>query len=161
MTNICRKAYSVVCVVLMLQYFLQLYLIAAAIFTITHANDNEKDIYAAFKRADNSFLGAHRGNGDLAFFMILILLGLSFAARHPRRTTGLTAVLFTLMLIQSSIPNPPVPAIVSALHGVNALFLIGLTGYLTVINWAFRRQPAVAEPSQRQPFEPGPTSVKS
>ena len=134
-----RKAYSVVCVVLMLQYVVQLYLIAAAIFTITHANDNASDIYTAFKQADDSYLPIHQTNGDLAAILTLVLLILSFAARPPRRTTGLTAVLFVLMVVQSLIPNPPVPVIVSALHGVNALVLIGLTGYLTGRNWAFGR----------------------
>ncbi|HEX2681200.1 MAG TPA: DUF6220 domain-containing protein [Candidatus Dormibacteraeota bacterium] len=124
----------------MLEYVVQLYLIAAAIFTITHANDNESDIYAAFKQADSSYLSVHQGNGDLAGILTLVLLILAFAARLPWRMTGLTALLFALMVVQSLIPHPPVPVIVSALHGVNALVLIGLTGYLTGRNWAFTRQ---------------------
>jgi hypothetical protein len=146
-TSFFRKAYSVVCVVLLLQYVLQLYLIAAAIFTITHANDNDTDIYAAFKQADNGFLPVHQANGDLAAIMTLILLALSFGARLPWRTTGLTAALVVLMVIQAIIPYPPLPAWVSALHGVNALVLIALTVYLAVGNWAFRRSPR-ASPSQ-------------
>ena len=142
MTGILRKAYTVVCVVLMLQYVLQLYLIAAAIFTITHANDNVSDIYTAFKQADTNYLPIHQGNGDLAAIMSLLLLILAFAARLPWRMTGLTALLFALMVFQSLIPSPSVPAAVSALHGVNALLLIGLTGYLTSRNWAFARSQA-------------------
>jgi hypothetical protein len=145
MTGVLRKAYSVVCVILMLQYVLQLYLIAAAIFTITHANDSATDIYAAFKQADANYLPVHQGNGDLAAIMTLLLLILSFAARLPRRMIGLTALLFVLMVIQSLLPGPSVPAVVSAIHGVNPLVLIGLTGYLTGRNWAFARsQPAQA-----------------
>jgi len=136
--NVFRKAYSVVCVVLLLQYVVQLYLIAAAIFTITHANDNQADIYSAFKQADSMYLPAHQGNGDLAGIMSLVLLGLSFASRYRWATTGLTALLFALMVVQATIPYPPVPAWLSALHGVNALALIGLTVYLTATNWAFR-----------------------
>jgi hypothetical protein len=142
MTGVLRKAYTVVCLVLMLQYVLQLYLIAAAIFTITHANDSASDIYTAFKQADANYLPIHQGNGDLAAIMSLLLLILSFAARLPWRTTGLTALLFALMVFQSLIPSPSVPAAVSALHGVNALLLIGLTGYLTGRNWAFARSKA-------------------
>jgi hypothetical protein len=142
MTGILRKAYTVVCLVLMLQYVLQLYLIAAAIFTITHANDNVSDIYTAFKQADTNYLPIHQGNGDLAAIMSLLLLILAFAARLPWRMTGLTALLFALMVFQSLIPSPSVPAAVSALHGVNALLLIGLTGYLTSRNWAFARSKA-------------------
>src|SRR5215472_17571831 len=107
MTNFFRKAYSVVGLLLMLQYVVQLYLIAAAIFTITHANDNASDIYTAFKQADDSYLPIHQTNGDLAAILTLVLLILSFAARLPRRTTALTAVLFVLMVVQSLIPNPP------------------------------------------------------
>jgi len=140
MTDGLRKAYSVVCVILMLQYVLQLYLIAAVIFTITHANDNAHDIYAAFQEADSGFLGVHRANGDLAALLVIILLVLSFAARLPRRTIGLTALLFVLMLVQALIPA--LPTVVSALHGVNALLLIALTGYLTGTNWAFPRRAA-------------------
>jgi hypothetical protein len=140
-SNFFRKAYSIVCVVLMLQYVLQLYLIAAAIFTVTHANDSESDIYAAFKQADSGFLPVHQANGDLAAILTLVLLALSFGARLPWRTTGLTGALVVLMLIQAVIPYPPLPAWFSALHGVNALLLMGLTGYLLVSNWAFRRTP--------------------
>jgi hypothetical protein len=137
MTGVFRKAYSVVGVLLMLQYVVQLYLIAAAIFTITDANDSASDIYAAFKQADSSYLPIHQTNGDLAAILVIVLLILSFAARLPWRTTGLTALLFVLMVVQALIPHPPVPVIVSAVHGVNAVFLIGLTGYLTGRNWAF------------------------
>jgi hypothetical protein len=135
-----RKAYSVVCVLLMLQYVLQLYLVAAAIFTITHAGDSANDIYNAFKQADSGSLMFHRTNGDLAALLTIVLVVLSFSARLPWRTTGLTALLFALMLFQALIPGPSVPALVSALHGVNALVLIGLTGYLTGQNWAFGRR---------------------
>jgi Na+/H+ antiporter NhaC len=135
-----RKAYSAVGVLLMLAYVLQLYLIAAAIFTVTHANDNARDVYAAFKQADTGYLAAHRANGDLTALLILVLIGLAFGARMPGRTKSLTALLFALIVFQSLIPSSPVPAAVSALHGVNALVLVGLTGYLTARNWAFGRR---------------------
>ena len=132
-----RKAYSVVGVVLLLQYFLQLYFIAAAVFSVWQANDNQKDVYAGFKNGDK-FAGIHAGNGDLAGIMIIILVILSFAARQPWRTTILSGVLFVLIFLQSILAHTGI-ALLSALHGVNALFLIGLTGYLTGANWAFRR----------------------
>jgi hypothetical protein len=40
----------------------------------------------------------------------------------------------------------PVP-VVSGLHGVNALILIGLGGFLTGRNWAFRRGSQTATPA--------------
>lgn len=59
-----RKAYSVACVVLMIQFVAQLYFVAAAILTIFQADDNAEDVYSAFKTAD-TFAGLHRANGDL------------------------------------------------------------------------------------------------
>jgi hypothetical protein len=135
-----RKAYSVAGAVLMIQFFLQLYFVAAALLTIFQANDNAKDVYSAFKTADN-FAGLHRANGDLLGITILVMIGCSFAARYPWRTTILTTVLFVLLVIQSFLAYVPVP-VVSGLHGVNALVLIGLGGFLTGRNWAFRRGPA-------------------
>jgi hypothetical protein len=38
--------------VLMIQFFAQLYFVAVALLTIFQANDNAKDVYAAFKTAD-------------------------------------------------------------------------------------------------------------
>jgi len=139
--SIFRKAYSVAGAVLMIQFFAQLYLVAAALLTIFQANDNAKDVYSAFKTAD-TFAGIHRANGDLMGLTILIMVGCSFGARYPWRTTILTAVLFLLLVIQSILAYTGI-ALLSGLHGVNALIMIGLGGYLTGRNWAFRRQTAV------------------
>jgi hypothetical protein len=133
--SIFRKAYSVFGAILMLQFFLQLYFIAGAIFTIANANDNQKDVYAAFKNAD-SFAGLHAINGYLVGINLLIMIGLSFGSRYPWRTTIMTAVAFVLLLLQSVLAHTGVPAL-SGLHGVNALILVGLGGYLTGRNWAF------------------------
>jgi Family of unknown function (DUF6220) len=135
-----RKAFSVACVVLMIQFFAQLYLVAAAVLTIFQANDNAKDVYSAFKSAD-TFAALHRANGDLIALTILVMIGCSFGARYPWRTTILTAILFVLLLIQSILAYTGIP-LLSGLHGVNALVMIGLGGYLTGRNWAFRREAA-------------------
>ena len=132
-----RKAYSVACVVLMIQFVAQLYFVAAAVLTIFQANDNAKDVYSAFKTAD-TFAGLHRDNGDLIALTIFVMVGCSFGARYPWRTTILSAILFVLLVIQSLLAYTGIP-LVSGLHGVNALILIGLGGYLTGRNWAFRR----------------------
>jgi hypothetical protein len=134
--SIFRKAYSVFGALLMLQFFAQLYFIAAALFTIVNANDNAKDVYSAFKNAD-SFAGLHAINGDLVGLTILILVGLSFGARFPWRTTILTGVLFVLFVIQLLLAHTGIPAL-SGLHGLNALVMVGLGGFLTGRNWAFR-----------------------
>jgi hypothetical protein len=140
-TDIFRKAYSVVGVLVMLGYFLQLYFIAAAIFTITGAHDNQGAIYAAVKDADNSFLGLHAANGDLIGILLIILFAISFAARLPRLTIGLTGLLVVLYIAQVLLAHTGIAAL-SALHGINALILIGLTGALIGRSWAFRRPPA-------------------
>lgn len=140
--SIFRKAYSVAGAILMLQFVLQLYFVAAAVLTIFQANDNAKDVYSAFKTAD-SFAGLHRANGDLLGITILVMIGCSFGARYPWRTTILTAVLFLLLVVQSILAYTGIP-LLSGLHGVNALVMIGLGGYLTGRNWAFRRGPEAA-----------------
>ena len=85
-----RKAYSVVGVILMLEYFAQFFLIACAAL-----------------------------------------------ARLPGRTVGLTALLFVLLVVQFVLGSIPVP-LVSGLHGLNALIMVGLAGALTGRNWAWR-----------------------
>jgi Family of unknown function (DUF6220) len=151
--SIVRKAYSVVGAILMLQFFAQLYFIAATVFTIVNANDNAKDVYAAFKDAD-TFAGLHAINGDITGLTALVMVGLSFGSRYPRRTTILTGVLFVLIIIQLVLAHTGI-AVVSALHGLNALVLVGLAGYLVGSNWAFGRRAAVAS-SEREVVSTAP-----
>jgi hypothetical protein len=139
--SIFRKAYSVAGAFLMLQFFAQLYFVAAALLTIFNANDNAKDVYSAFKTAD-TFAGLHRANGDLMTLTILVMVGCSFGSRYPWRTTALTGVLFVLLVIQSVLAYTGIP-LLAGLHGVNALVMIGLGGYLTGTSWAFRRSRGV------------------
>jgi hypothetical protein len=120
----------------MLQFFAQLYFVAAALISIVSASDNAKDVYSAFKNAD-SFLGLHAINGDLIGLTLLILVGLSFGSRYPWRTTILTGVLFLLLVIQAVLAHTGIP-VVSGLHGLNALVMVALGGFLTGRNWAFR-----------------------
>jgi uncharacterized protein DUF6220 len=140
--SIFRKVYSVAGVVLMIQFFAQLYFIAAAVLTIFNANDNAKDVYSAFKTAD-PYAGLHRANGDLISVTIVVMIICSFGSRYPWRTTLLTALLFLLLVMQSILAYTGIP-LLSGLHGVNALVMIGLGGYLTGRNWAFRRRAEAA-----------------
>ena len=141
-----RKAYSVVGVILMLEYFAQFFLIAAAIFTIEEANDNAQSVYSAFKNAD-SFAGLHFLNGVLVIgITTLVLIACAALARLPGRTIGLTALLFVLLVVQFILGSIPVP-LVNGLHGLNALILVGLAGALTGRNWAWRPSAAVGSSS--------------
>jgi hypothetical protein len=137
-----RKAYSVAGAVLMVQFVIQLYLIASAVFTIFFADDNAKAIYSAFKDADAITL-IHMFNGDLIALTILVMVVCSFGARYPRRTKILTGVLFLLILVQATLAHTGIPFL-SGLHGVNALVLIGLGAYLTATTWAFGRRSSAA-----------------
>jgi hypothetical protein len=147
--TIFRKAYSVFGALLMLQFFLQLYFIAGTIFTIITADDNAKSVYAAFKDADG-FAGLHAINGYLVGINILILLGLAFGSRFPRRTIMMTAVLLVLLILQIVLARLPIPAL-AALHGINALILVGLGGYLVGSTWAFGRRAAVTSTEAGEP----------
>jgi hypothetical protein len=142
--SIFRKAYSVFGALLMLQFLLQLYFITGAIFTIVGANDSAKDVYAAFKNADG-FAGLHAINGYLVGINILILLALSFGSRFPRRTIVRNGILFVLLLLQIVLAR--LPAALAGLHGINALIMIGLGGYLVSSTWAFGRRGAVSAPA--------------
>lgn len=143
MTDIFRKAYSVVGALVMIGYVLQLYFIAAAIFTITQSGDDQQSIYSAFKNADDSFLGIHALSGWIIGILVIVFLALAFGARFPRRTIVMNAVLLVLFIAQVLLAHTGIAAL-SGLHGINALVLIALTGILTSRNWAFRREASPA-----------------
>jgi len=143
-----RKAYSIVGAVLLLDVLAQFFIIGAAIFTVYSEASNGT---AAQKAVDDSgfYFAAHAINGASLAVLILLLVGFSFGARYPWRTTGLTALLFLLLAIQSVLAHTGLP-LVSALHVINGLVILGLTGYLTRSNWAFGArpvQPVAAQPA--------------
>jgi hypothetical protein len=156
-----RKAYSVVGALLILEYLTQFYLIATAIFTLVQAyhesggSPSSMAIYASFKNAD-SIAAIHVLNGyDLIPITTLVLIGLSFAARHPRKTTGLTALLAVLLLLQILLVWLKIPG-VTPLHALNAIVLVALAGWLTWTNWAWRTQSVPARPVDAIPTATAP-----
>jgi len=138
-----RKAYSVVGALLIFEYLAQFYLIATAIFTVGQAFDGPDShpsstaIYTAFKNGD-PIASLHVFNG---YYIIpittLVLIGLSFGARYPWKTTGLTALLAMLLLLQMALVWVAIP-MVTALHALNAIVLVAFAGWLTWTNWAWR-----------------------
>jgi hypothetical protein len=72
----------------------------------------------------------HRAVGDLIGIASLIGIALAFAARVPWRITGINALFFVLMVIQSTLAFAGVQAI-AALHVVNGLLIFGVVAYLT------------------------------
>ena len=162
-----RKAYSIVGALLILEYLTQLYLIATALFTLVRAYEenqghpSSKAIYAAFKNAD-PIAAIHVFNGYVIIpITTLVLISLSFGARHPRKTTALTALLFVLLIFQISLVWVAIPG-VSALHALNAVVLISLAAWLTWTNWAWRarnEKGVAAEPATVQTFSRGSVPV--
>ena len=159
--SIFRKAYSVVGVLLILEYLTQFYLIATAFFTLAEAygasqgHPSSKAIYASFKNAD-PIAQLHVLNGEVIIpLTTLLLIGLSFAARHPRRTTGLTALLLVLLILQVALVWLAIPA-VTALHALNALVLLSLASWLTWANWAWRAQSVPTKPVEAIPAATAP-----
>jgi heme A synthase len=139
-----RKIYSAVGVLLILEYLAQFYLIATAIFTSRGAFDpysepkaSSQAIYASFKDAD-PIAQLHVFNGYYVIpITTIVLVSLSFAARLPRKTSGWTALLLVLLLLQMALVRLAIP-VVTALHALNAIVLLGLASWLTWTNWAWR-----------------------
>jgi hypothetical protein len=72
----------------------------------------------------------HRAVGDLIGIASLIGIALAFAARVPWRVTGINALFFVLMVIQSTLAFAGVQAI-AALHVVNGVLIFVVVAYLT------------------------------
>lgn len=154
-----RKAYTIVGALLILEYLAQFYLIATAIFTVGEAFDgpdshpSSKAIYAAFKNGD-SIAAIHVFNGYYVIpITTLVLIGLSLAARLPRKTIGLTALLLVLLVLQMALVWLAIP-LVTALHALNAIVLLSLAGWLTWTNWAWRAAAKVQAPAAGAPSTP-------
>jgi hypothetical protein len=140
-TNFSRKAYSVLSVLLLVEILAQFYFIAAFAFSAWLADDNEKSVAAALKGSD-AFAGLHAINGVFVIpVTILVLVGLSFASRYSWRTTGLTAVLVGLYVLQFALAVAGFNKLtfVAGLHAVNAVALVTYAAWTVRRNWAFGR----------------------
>lgn len=154
MTRNLRKVYSVVGALLLLEFLAQFYTIASSGFTTVAneiANAGNPGVASATVNGVELFGAAHAVIGVFIVPMtILALIGLSFAARFPRKTTVLAALLFLLWVVQFALAFVGflgVPAL-AGLHGINGLFMVGLGIYLVKGNWAFWRQtPALTQPN--------------
>ena len=136
------KMYSVVGALLLLEFLAQFYTIASSGF-ITVANEiANAGVGSVAPQEIEPFSAAHAVNGVFIVpLTIVALIGLSFGARHPRRTTVLAAVLFLLWVIQFALAFVGFLGVapLAGLHGVNALAMVGLGIYLVKRHWAFGR----------------------
>jgi hypothetical protein len=91
------KAYSALGVLLLLELFAQFYFIAAAVIPIAAP----LTIDITWKSTYDTFSALHGFNGTFVIpATILVLILLSVAARQPWKTTGLTALLLLLLVLQ-------------------------------------------------------------
>jgi hypothetical protein len=72
--------------------------------------------------------GAHKMVGYLVIPAALILLVLALVGRLGRIAIGLSALLLVLTIVQSMLPSGP--AVIAALHPVNALAILAVVGNL-------------------------------
>jgi hypothetical protein len=72
--------------------------------------------------------GAHKLVGYLTIPASLILLVLALVGRLETLRIGLSALLLVLTVIQSMLPSGP--AVIAALHPVNALIILAVVGNL-------------------------------
>ena len=148
-TSFWAKVYSGVGALLLVEILAQFFFIAAAIIPVSGAagsNDNFPALDRVWKNTSDSFIGLHSINGTLLVpITILLLLLLSFAARHSWKTTWLTLALLGLLIIQfffgiigagNGGPNSGI-ALVGGLHGLNATLILGLAFWVTWKRWAF------------------------
>src|SRR5260221_7432667 len=81
---------------------------------------------------------AHLLLGDVIGVAILISLGLAFAVRAPRRLLMFNGGLVVLMIIQFLLAHTGVQ-VISALHIVNGVLIMGVSGFMTGQAWMLGR----------------------
>jgi len=87
---------------------------------------------------------AHLVVGDVIGVAVLIGLGLAFAARVPRQMLMFSGALVVLMIIQFVLAHTGVQ-IISALHIVNGVVIMGLSGFMTRQAWMLARGQETAQ----------------
>jgi hypothetical protein len=131
------RVYSIVSAVLGVLLLAQFLFAGLAVFTIMDESGSGTAAARSLSDAD-TFWGLHFFNALLIALAILVLVGMAFAARKPRRTTLLTALFVPLYILQAVLAFTPL-APVSAVHVLNALVILALAGYVVRSNWAFGR----------------------
>lgn len=152
MTHALRKVYSVVGLLVLLEFLAEFYTIASSGFTTVARSiaspENAKVVSAATQEIE-PFGAAHAVIGVFIVpLTVVALIGLSVAARYPRRTTVLAVLLLVLWLIQFALAFVGFlgVAAVAGLHGVNAFAMSLLGIYLVKSNWAFGRDATADHP---------------
>lgn len=110
--------------------------------------------YAVFGFRVLADIGPHRIVGDLIGLASIVGIGLAFAARVPWRLTIVNGVFFVLMVVQAALAYTGIQ-VISALHVVNGLLILGVAAYLFRGALAFAKQQAVpaAAPAASAPAQ--------
>ena len=121
------KAYSAFGVLLLL--FAQFYFIPAAVIPIAAPLTIDITPDNVWKSTYDTFSALHGINSILLIpTTILVLIMFSFAARHPWKTIGLTALLLLLLVLQFALAligfQHSDLAPIAGLHGLNAILLV-------------------------------------
>lgn len=90
--------------------------------------------YGVFAFSGLKPFDAHLVVGDLIGIASLIGIVLAVVARIPRRIVGLNALFVVLMIVQFVLAHTGVQAL-SALHVVNGVLIVAVTGFLTRLAW--------------------------
>lgn len=93
--------------------------------------------YGVFAFNGLNGFGAHFLVGDLIGIAMILGIGLAFAARVPWRITAINGGLVVLMIIQFVLAHTGVP-VISALHVINGILILGGTANLTREAWKLR-----------------------
>jgi hypothetical protein len=94
--------------------------------------------YGVFAFSGLKAFDAHLVLGDVIGVAILISLGLAFAARVTRRMLMFNGALVVLMIIQFVLAHTGVQ-VISALHIVNGVVIMGVSGFMTGQAWMLAR----------------------
>jgi hypothetical protein len=138
-----RKLYSLAGALLLLECLGQFFLAGLMLFTLAKGGESKEMLWAA-EQSSQVFFAIHVFNGTVIVPSTMALLVVfSFAARHPWRTTGLSATLLPLLLVQYLLADQAFAAhqsgspLLAAFHPLNGLLILGLTLWLLWRHWAF------------------------
>ena len=138
-------AYRIVIAIFAAGVVVQFFLAGLGVFRAQHDATTSGTLMTEH-RFDNHF-HAHIVLGDLLLLVGLVAFLLALLARLDRRATLLTLLLPVLVFVQSVLANAGPPGL-RALHPVNALNILGISGRLAHSAWRPGRGPATDTAAQ-------------
>ncbi len=132
------RIYSVLSVLLALLIILQIYVAAAGLFTVAHQLDNGLN-YGVAAWNNSPYWNIHFLNAIAITIIILLMVGVSFLARLSGRIKKVTGLLLGLLVLQAVLGFIPWPPPLSAVHVLNAFFMLAVALYVVREAWAFGR----------------------